>query len=235
VLALHTPTSSQRTVRSTAAVTHILIADDHGIVRKGLRTLLERSRSCEVCAEVSNGREAVEKARLLRPDIAILDITMPVLNGVEATRQIRKVSPHTEVLILSMHESDLLLKEGLEAGAKGYLLKEDADRYLLAAVNALRRHTRYFSPKVSEALAVEASHADKRKSKTKIRGYRLTPREREVVQLLAEGRSNKEVATLLDISAKTVETHRANVMVKLNLHSITELVRYAIRNNLTHS
>jgi DNA-binding NarL/FixJ family response regulator len=235
VLALHTPTSSQRTVRSTAAVTQILIADDHGIVRKGLRTLLERSRGCEVCAEVSNGREAVEKARLLRPDIAILDITMPVLNGVEATRQIRKVSPRTEVLILSMHESDLLLKEGLEAGAKGYLLKEDADRYLLAAVNALRRHTRYFSPKVSEALAAEAPHADKRKSKTRIRGYRLTPREREVVQLLAEGRSNKEVATLLDISAKTVETHRANVMVKLNLHSIAELVRYAIRNNLTQS
>jgi DNA-binding NarL/FixJ family response regulator len=233
VLALHTPTSSQRAVRSTATVTQILIADDHGIVRKGLRTLLEHSRGCEVCAEVSNGREAVEKARLLRPDIAILDITMPVLNGVEATRQIRKVSPHTEVLILSMHESDLLLKEGLEAGAKGYLLKEDADRYLLAAVNALRRHTRYFSPKVSEALAAEAPHADKRKSK--IRGYRLTPREREVVQLLAEGGSNKEVATLLDISAKTVETHRANIMVKLNLHSITELVRYAIRNNLTQS
>jgi DNA-binding NarL/FixJ family response regulator len=105
----------------------------------------------------------------------------------------------------------------------------------LAAVNALRRHTRYFSPKVSEALAAEASHADKRKPKVKIRGYRLTPREREVVQLLAEGRSNKEVATLLDISAKTVETHRANIMVKLNLHSITELVRYAIRNNLTQS
>jgi DNA-binding NarL/FixJ family response regulator len=216
-------------------VLRILIADDHGIVRKGLRTLLDRSRGCEVCAEVSNGREAVEKARLLRPDIAILDITMPVLNGVEATRQIRKVSPHTEVLILSMHESDLLLKEGLEAGAKGYLLKEDADRYLLAAVNALRRHTRYFSPKISEALGAESPHADKRNSKTRIRGSRLTPREREVIQLLAEGRSNKEVAALLDISVKTVETHRANIMVKLNLHSITELVRYAIRNNLTQS
>jgi DNA-binding NarL/FixJ family response regulator len=234
MLALPTATSSHRTVRS-ATVIRILIADDHGIVRKGLRTLLERSRGCKVCAEVGNGREAVEKARLRRPDIAILDITMPVLNGVEATRQIRKVSPHTEVLILSMHESDLLLKEGLEAGAKGYLLKEDADRYLLAAVNALRRHARYFSPKISEALAAEPYHADKRNSKTKIRASRLTPREREVVQLLAEGRSNKEVATLLDISAKTVETHRANIMVKLNLHSITELVRYAIRNNLTQS
>jgi DNA-binding NarL/FixJ family response regulator len=216
-------------------VLRILIADDHGIVRKGLRTLLDRSRGCEVCAEVSNGREAVEKTRLLRPDIAILDITMPVLNGVEATRQIRRASPHTEVLILSMHESDLLLREGLEAGAKGYLLKEDADRYLLAAVNALRRHTPYFSPKISEALGAEPPHPGKRNSKTKVRGSRLTPREREVVQLLTEGRSNKEVATLLDISAKTVETHRANIMVKLDLHSITELVRYAIRNNLTTS
>ena len=184
---------------------------------------------------MSNGREAVEKARLLRPDIAILDITMPVLSGVEATRQIRRTSPHTEVLILSMHESELLLREGLEAGAKGYLLKEDADCYLLAAVSALRRHTRYFSPKISEALGAGPPHADKRNSRTKVRGSRLTPREREVVQLLTEGRSNKEVATLLDISAKTVETHRANIMVKLDLHSITELVRYAIRNNLTTS
>lgn len=234
MLELHTTTSSQRPVRSSAAL-RILVADDHGIVRKGLRTLLERSRGCEVCAEVGNGREAVEKVKLLGPDIAILDITMPVLNGVEATRQIRKASPQTEVLILSMHESDLLLKEGLEAGAKGYLLKEDADRYLLAAVNALRRHTRYFSPKISEALAAEPSRPEERNSRTKVRGRRLTPREREVVQLLAEGRSNKEAATLLNISAKTVETHRANVMIKLNLHSITGLVRYAIRNNLTQS
>jgi len=206
----------------------VLIADDHGIVRKGLRSLLEGSGNCEVCCEACNGREAVEKAALLKPDVAILDVTMPVLNGIEATRRIRKVSPHTEVLILSVHEADLLLGEVLDAGAKGYFLKEDADNNLLAAVNAISRHGRYFSPKLfGPQPAVPPA-----RRRNKIERGRLTPREREVAQLLAEGKSNKEAAVLLDISAKTVETHRANIMIKLNAHSITELVRYAIRNAL---
>jgi len=217
-----------------AATARILVADDHGIVRKGLRSLLERSRGWQVCAEASNGRDAVEQARLLKPDIAILDVTMPILNGVEAARQIRRISPNTEVLILSMHESDVLLRESVEAGAKGYLLKEDADSDLLAAVEALCRHARYYSPKISDSLPAPAL-AGKGDGRTVAPRGRLTPREREIVQLLAEGKSNKEVATLLAISAKTVETHRANVMLKLNLHSITDLVRYAIRNVLIQS
>lgn len=217
-----------------AATVRILVADDHGIVREGLRSLLERSRGWQVCAEASNGREAVEQARLHRPDIAILDVTMPILNGVEATRQIRQISPNTEVLILSMHESDVLLRESVEAGAKGYLLKEDADSDLLAAVEALCRHSRYYSPKISDSLPAPGL-AGRRYGRSVAPRGRLTPRERQIVQLLAEGKSNKEVAALLAISAKTVETHRANVMLKLNLHSITELVRYAIRNVLIQS
>lgn len=213
----------------------VLIADDHGVVRRGLRALLERSRECEICGEATNGREAVEKAKLLRPDIAILDITMPALNGIEATRQIRKVSPHTQVLILSVHDADVLLREVLDAGAEGYVLKEDADDDLLTAMSALRRRNRYFSPRIPGSGSVDAASLDSRRSRSGGRPAHLTPREREVAQLVAEGKSNKEVATLLAISSKTVETHRANVMIKLNLHSLTELIRYAIRNGLIQS
>jgi DNA-binding NarL/FixJ family response regulator len=207
----------------------ILVADDHQVVRTGLRTLLETERGWQVCAEAANGREAVEKAGALKPDIAELDIGMPLLNGVEATRQIRKLSPKTEVLILSMHDSEVLIQEVLEAGARGYILKDDADRNLIAAVDALRQHKSYLSSRVSGVfsktglLLGEDSAADRR---------RLTPREREILQLLAEGKSNKEIAGFLGISVKTAETHRANIMLKLNFHSITELVRYAVRNKI---
>jgi DNA-binding NarL/FixJ family response regulator len=207
----------------------ILVADDHQVVRTGLRTLLETERGWQVCAEAANGREAVEKAGALKPDIAVLDIGMPLLNGVEATRQIRKLSPKTEVLILSMHDSEVLIQEVLEAGARGYILKDDADRNLIAAVDALRQHKSYLSSRVSGVfsktglLLGEDSAADRR---------RLTPREREILQLLAEGKSNKEIAGFLGISVKTAETHRANIMLKLNFHSITELVRYAVRNKI---
>jgi DNA-binding NarL/FixJ family response regulator len=209
----------------------ILVADDHNVVRTGLRALLESKRGWRVCGEAANGREAVEKARELTPDVAVLDIGMPLLNGVEATRQIRKLSPKTEILILTMHDSELLVQEVLEAGALGYILKDDADRNLIAAVDALRRHEPFLSSRVSKAaLSAGGAQEGDRSSRS-----RLTPRQREILQLLAEGKSNKEVAAALGISVKTAETHRANIMLKLNFHSITELVRYAVRNKIIQS
>lgn len=206
----------------------ILVADDHQVVRTGLRTLLESKAGWQVCAEAANGREAVEKAGELQPDVAVLDIGMPLLNGVEATRQIRKVSPKTEILILSMHDSEHMIQGVLDAGAHGYILKDDADRNLLAAVESLRRHKPYLSSRASVAAASAQPSTDG----IERRARRLTPREREIVQLLAEGKSNKEIATYLNISVKTAETHRANIMLKMNFHSVTELVRYAVKNKI---
>ena len=211
----------------------ILIADDHHVVRTGLRALLESKSGWQVCAAATNGREAVEQAGQLKPDVAVLDIGMPLLNGVEATRQIRKLSPHTEILILTMHDSELLVHEVLEAGAHGYILKDDADRNLIAAVDALRRHKPFLSPRVSDAVSKTVQHTGEGFATQRSSRSRLTPREREIVQLLAEGKSNKEVAAVLGISVKTAETHRANIMLKLNFHSVTELVRYALRNKMT--
>ncbi len=208
----------------------ILIADDHAVVRAGLRTLLESRSRWQVCAEAADGRDAVEKAAKHKPHIAILDIGMPLLNGVEATRQIRKASPATEILILTMHESDDLVQQVVEAGARGYILKDEADRVLLDAVQALSQHKPFFSVRVTEA-AVTAIIADASDS-TRSSRSRLTPREREILQLLAEGKSNKEVANLLNISVNTAEAHRANIMLKLDFHSLAELVMYAIRNNI---
>lgn len=209
----------------------ILIADDHAVVRAGLRTLLESRNGWEVCAEATDGRDAVEKTAKLKPDVAVLDIGMPLLNGVEATRQIHKSSPRTEVLILTMHESDDLVQQVVEAGARGYILKDDADRVLLAAVEALRLHKPYFSPRISGVVAPEEL-SDSSRDAVKTTRSRLTPREREILQLLAEGKSNKEVATILGISVNTAEAHRANIMLKLDVHSITELVVYAVRNKI---
>jgi DNA-binding NarL/FixJ family response regulator len=207
----------------------ILIADDHAVVRAGLRTLLESRDNWQVCAEASDGRDAVEKAAKHKPEIAILDIGMPLLNGVEAARQIRKISPDTKVLILTMHESDDLVQQVVEVGARGYILKDEADRVLLAAVDALRQHKTYFSIRVSSAAeSGDVDPADPSKSPRS----RLTPRERETLQLLAEGKSNKEVATLLGISVNTAEAHRANIMLKLDVRSLAELVVYAIRNKI---
>ena len=205
----------------------VLIADDHSVVRAGLRILVESRSRWKVCAEAVNGRDAVEKATKHKPHIAILDIGMPLLNGVEAARQIRKASPSTEILILTMHESDDLVQQVVEAGARGYILKDDADRILLDALQALSEHKPYFSIRVSDA----ADFADP-SDLTKSSRSRLTPREREILQLLAEGKSNKEVANLLNISVNTAEAHRANIMLKLDFHSLAELVMYAIRNNI---
>jgi DNA-binding NarL/FixJ family response regulator len=206
----------------------ILIADDHSVVRTGLRTLLESREGWQVCAEAIDGRDAVVKAAKHKPDVAILDIGMPLLNGVDATRRIRKTSPHTQVLILTMHESDELVQQVVAAGARGYILKDDADRVLLAAVDAIRQNKPYFSVRASPAVDPHDPYADP----SRPRRSRITPREREILQLLAEGKSNKEIATLLGISVNTAEAHRANIMVKLDLHSLPELVLYAIRNKI---
>lgn len=216
------------------SVLRILIADDHAVVRTGLRTMVESQAGWEVCAEASDGREAIEKASKLKPDVAVLDIGVPLLNGVDVTRRIRTLSPETEILILTMHESDDLVQQVVEAGARGYILKDDADRILIAAIDALRQHKPYFSTRVSSVVKPEDFSADPGNT-TRPSRSRLTPREREILQLLAEGKSNKDVASLLGISVNTAEAHRANIMLKLDLHTVAELVLYAIRNNIITS
>jgi DNA-binding NarL/FixJ family response regulator len=204
----------------------ILLADDHVVVRRGLRALLETRQDFAVCAEAAEGREAVDLALKHKPDVAVLDVSLPVLNGIEAARQIRRGSPGTEVLIFTMHDSDELITEVLHAGARGYLLKSETDEQIINAVTALTRHKPYFSSQVSEALL------DKFNAAASGQANVLTSREREIVQLIAEGNSNKRIAMLLDISVKTVETHRSAAMRKLNIRSTAELVRYAVRNKL---
>jgi DNA-binding NarL/FixJ family response regulator len=211
----------------------LLVADDHEVVRKGLRALLEEQPGWKVEAEAVDGREAVKKAQELKPDIAVMDIGMPSLNGLEATRQILKTNSRTKVLILTMHESDPLIREVLDAGAKGYLLKTDASRDLIAAVDAIRRNKTFFTSKVAQM--VLDGYLKRRTPTTDdetLASGRLTPRQREIVQLLAEGKSSKEVAVALGLSVKTAETHRANIMRRLNCHSVSELVRYAIRTEI---
>ena len=209
----------------------ILIADDHAVVRRGLRSILESQPGWEVCAEAANGREAVAAIKRLRPDVAVLDVTMPELNGVEATRQIVKEVPRTEVLILTMHSSEELTREVLRAGARGVVLKSDADEALVAAVNALRQHKPYLTAMATEQVLGRYVADDKQTTAA----TRLTPRERQVLQLVSEGKSNKEVAAALRISVKTAEAHRANIMHKLQLRSVTDLVRYAIRNKIVEA
>jgi DNA-binding NarL/FixJ family response regulator len=208
----------------------ILVADDHEVVRRGVRALLEARPGWEVCDEAADGREAVEKTAQSRPDVVILDIGMPVLNGLEAARQIRKASPRCEVLILTMHESEQVVQEVLSAGARGYVLKSDAGRDLVTAVEALCRHRTFFTSSVSEMVLRTYLAGETPGEQGEI--SLLTQREREVIQLLAEGKGNKEVADLLGISVRTAETHRTNIMRKLDCHSLSDLVRYAIRNNI---
>jgi DNA-binding NarL/FixJ family response regulator len=212
--------------------TRILLVDDHQVVRRGVAGLIADARSdWEVCGEASTGREAVASAASLRPDIVVMDISMRDMNGLEATREILKNNPGIEVLILSMHESDQMVHDVLGAGARGYIFKQDAGNDLIAALEALRHHKLFFTSRVSEVVlggylgGAAAAPADGASS-------RLSPRERQIVKLVAESKSNKEVAHILQISVKTVESHRAHIMEKLGLHSVTELVRYAIRNNI---
>lgn len=208
----------------------ILLADDHDVVRCGLRQLLEQRPGWEVCGEAVTGREAVEMAARLMPHVVVLDLTMPELNGLEATRQIRKAQPSMEVLIFTMHESEQLIREVLAAGARGYLLKSDAAALIVSAVETLARHKPYFNPKVSETILDGFLRSSSAPNDAPVDP--LTAREREIVQLLAEGNSNKRIAGLLGITPKTVETHRATIMRKIDAHSVVDIVRYALRNRL---
>jgi DNA-binding NarL/FixJ family response regulator len=208
-------------------VTRILIADDHEVVRSGLRAILEAHEGWEVVAEAEDGKDAVTKALGSKPDVAIIDYSLPVINGIEATRQIRARVPNAEILIFTMHDSDILVGELLEAGARAYLLKSDAKQYLVAAVESLVNHKPFFTGRVSEQLLKSYLAALPLKGEGT-----LTPRERLVVQLISEGHSNKEIGTILNLSVKTIESHRATAMRKLNVTSTAAIVRYAIRNKL---
>jgi DNA-binding NarL/FixJ family response regulator len=210
----------------------ILIVDDHDIIRRGLKDLLTAKPGWDVCAEAKTGREAVALAEQLKPDIIVMDISMPDLNGLEAARRIHKVLPKTGILILTMHFSDQLVREVVEAGARGYILKSDADRELVTAVDSIANRRTFFTPRASEMLLDGFSRTSAGFEPKLPQRSRLTTREREIVQLLAEGKSSKEVAVALGISVKTAETHRANIMRKLELHSVSELVRYAIKNQI---
>lgn len=202
------------------------MADDHRVVLSGFRSMLDAQSDIEVIGEAANGREAVEKAEQLHPDVVVMDVTMPVLNGIEAVRQMVRVAPAIRVLALSMHKDAVYVREMLRAGAKGYLLKDCQEADLLSAVRAVYLGKGWLSPDISDAVL-----DDYRRHVTHPIDL-LSPREREVLQLLAESRTNKEMATLLGISIYTVEAHRGRIMEKLNLHTVGELVRFAIRNGL---
>lgn len=204
----------------------IVLADDHALVRHGFRMILSAQHDMEIAGEAGNGREAVELCQKLKPDVVVMDVTMPELNGIEATRRLIELSPRTRVLALSMHKDAVYVREILRAGARGYLLKDSADTDLLAAVRAVAKGEGYLSPGVSDAVL-----SDYRRHVTDPLDL-LTTREREVLQLIAEGKTNKEIATSLSLSVYTVEAHRGRLMEKLNLHSTGELVRFAVRSGL---
>lgn len=212
----------------------VLVVDDHELVRRGLRALFDVDSGCEICGEAANGRDAVECARQLEPDVVVLDISMPGLNGLEAARQIRKTVPKAEVLALTMSDSDQLVRQLLNAGVHGYLLKSDAATDLVEGVKSLGKHKPFFTSKVARMVLAGYLKVDKT-GKAEDRNAdsgALTPREQQIVQLLAEGKNNKEIAGILGIAVKTAETHRANIMRKLDLHSVSEIVRYAVRNQI---
>jgi two-component system response regulator NreC len=209
----------------------ILLADDHKVVRQGTRALLSAVPEWEIVGEAANGRDAVSLTAELKPDIVILDISMPELNGLDATRQIKKKSPETEVLIFTGQETEELVHDVFDSGARSYIMKTDAADHLIDAIKALSEHKHFFTSRISEI--VFARYIQK---KGTLEGApeksRITNREREIVQLLAEGKSSKEIATILGISVRTVETHRAAIMKKLGLKSFSELIRYAVRNKI---
>jgi DNA-binding NarL/FixJ family response regulator len=213
----------------------IVVVDDHAVVRRGVRALLESQTGWEVVAEATTGREAVEVVRRLQPDVVIMDLSLPELNGLDATRQILKESPRTEVLMLTMHHSEELVRDVLRAGARGYVLKSDADASLISAVDSLRQHKPFLTAKVTEFVLDDYLHRVGEEDAPTPPHTALTPREREITQLLAEGKSNKEAASVLGVSVKTIEAHRANLMRKLHLRSLSDLVRYAVRNNIVQA
>ena len=219
----------------TPTATHplrILIADDHDVMRDGTRGLIERQPGWEVCGLAATGREAVAQAIALQPDIVIMDMSMPELNGLDAAVQIRRRLPRTEILMFTAHETEELVREVFEAGAKSFIYKSDAHEFLVDAIQSLSQHKPFFTSQVSEILFADLVNRSQNNPNRPEPGQRLTGREREIVQLVAEGQSNKEVADKLGISVRTAETHRAHILRKLNLDSIAGLVRYAIRNKM---
>ena len=211
----------------------IIIVDDHAVVRRGVRALLETQPGWDVVAEGTTGREAIELAARLQPDIVIMDLSLPELNGLDATPLVLKEAPRAEVLVLTMHHSEELARNVLQAGARGYVLKSDADENLIAAVETLRQHRPFLTAAVTEFVLDDYLRRGSDSEEPAFAS--LTARERQLVQLLAEGKSNKEAATALGISVKTVEAHRANLMRKLHLRSVSDLVRYAVRNNIVQA
>jgi DNA-binding NarL/FixJ family response regulator len=210
----------------------ILIADDHDVMRQGTRAVIERQRGWEVCGIAATGREAVEQAFALEPDVVVMDMSMPELNGLDAAIQIKRRLPQTEILIFTAHQTDELIPQVFEAGVKSFIFKSEAAQFLVAAIESLSRHKPFFTSKVSEVLFSGIASRGEGKCGGTGPGQRLTAREREIVQLLAEGKSNKAVADKLGISVRTAETHRASVLRKLGLDSLAGLVRYAIRNRI---
>jgi len=211
----------------------ILIADDHELVRRGLCALLQAHEGWEICGEATDGREAVEKAKQLKPDVVILDVGMPNLNGLAATRQLSRQDPHCKIIVLTITDTDQIVQEALDAGARGFVLKSDAARDLVSAVEALQRNRMFLTPRVNDMVLAGFLDRGHRTSNGEAPELpKLTPREGEVIQLLAEGKSSKEVASLLNLSTKTAETHRSNIMRKLGFHSIRDLVVYAVKNNI---
>jgi two-component system, NarL family, response regulator NreC len=209
----------------------ILLADDHNVMRGGLRLLLERQPGFKVVSEASDGRQAVEQAEATRPDIIVLDIAMPNLSGIEAAQRISTLLPHTRIIILSMHSDESYVLRALKAGAKGYLLKDSAENDLIEAIKSVDEGKAFFSPEISNIMVEDYVREMKRRGAED--SYELlTPREREILQMLAEGKSNKHIATVLDLSLYTVETHRRNLQDKLNLHSFAELILYAVRKGI---
>ncbi len=209
----------------------VLLAEDHTIVRKGIRSLLDDEPGIDVVGEAGNGRDAVAQAEALLPDIVVMDHTMPLLNGLEATRQIRKLLPHVRVLILTMHTNEEYVFQFLQAGAAGYLVKQTAPTDLITAIQAIHRGDSFLSPAVSRAIIDEYVRAGEASGKNASDSV-LTEREREVLQLVAEGFTNQEIGQQLHISAKTVGVHRLNLMQKLDLHNLADLTKYAIRNGI---
>ena len=209
----------------------VLIADDHGVVRKGLRLLLEQYPELVVVGEAANGREAVTMAATLSPQVVVLDVAMPILNGIEAAEQILKVNSQVGVILLTMHADESYVLRALHAGVRGYLLKESAEEDLLSAIKSVANGKPFFSKAINEVLLEDYMRVLRQQGLSDTFDL-LTSREKEVLQLLAEGRTNKEVATLLDVSPYTVESHRTNLMQKLNVHNTAEIVLYAVRKRL---
>jgi DNA-binding NarL/FixJ family response regulator len=215
------------------SVFRILVADDHPVFRFGVSSLLASHEGWEICGQVADGRDAVEKCRQLKPDLLILDICMPTLNGVDAAQQIMKNNPAQKILVLTDVRAEQVVRDCLDAGVRGWVFKADGTDDLIAAVEALQRNRSSFSARVSD-LIMDCYLKRQRGGPAAAQGPRLSPREREVVQLVAEGKTSKEVAVILNVAVKTVDTHRSNLLVKLRLHSIAELVLYAVRNEIVH-